>query len=193
MRSRLAGTRARGAGEPHPQEAHVTEAERAKLNCRPRDTLSRMARRRWRGGVGMKQGRRCRASPAPQPDGLGEGGHGGPYVPTSQSPAWYARSRGPQGADVSTKLATRATPEPGIDSRQGRRADRQCRHRGRAAVVAGGVTPTQGYGSCRSRAKGLSRHGGEWPGTGGTRPLCKRNRETHRPCKRVVTGDSRIP
>jgi hypothetical protein len=35
----LTGTRARGAGEPHPQEAHVTDAARARLTCRTRDTL----------------------------------------------------------------------------------------------------------------------------------------------------------
>jgi hypothetical protein len=157
MRARLVGTRARGAGEPHLQEAHVTEAHRATRNCRTRDPLERMARRRWLGGVGTKRGSRCRASPAPQPDLLGKWELPGPYVSTSQSQAWYARSRGPKGADVSATMATRATPEPGLDSRQGRRADRQGRHRGRAAVVAGGVTPTQGHGSRRDRAKGLSR------------------------------------
>ena len=34
----------------------------------------------------------------------------------------------------------------GTDSRKGRLADGQCRHRGREAVVAGEVTTTQGYG-----------------------------------------------
>jgi hypothetical protein len=35
----LTGTRARGAGKPHPQEAHVTDAATVRLNCRTRDTL----------------------------------------------------------------------------------------------------------------------------------------------------------
>jgi hypothetical protein len=45
----------------------------------------------------------------------------------------------------------------GTRSRQGRRADRPCWDRDRAAVVAGEVTITPGDGSRRGRAKGLSR------------------------------------
>jgi hypothetical protein len=33
------GTRARGAGEPYAQEAHVTDAAMVRLKCRTRDTL----------------------------------------------------------------------------------------------------------------------------------------------------------
>jgi hypothetical protein len=35
----LTGTRARGAGKPHPQEAHVTDAATVRLKCRTQDTL----------------------------------------------------------------------------------------------------------------------------------------------------------
>jgi hypothetical protein len=34
MRSSLVGTRARGAGEPYAQEAHVTDAAMVRLICR---------------------------------------------------------------------------------------------------------------------------------------------------------------
>jgi hypothetical protein len=36
MRSSVVGTRARGAGEPYPQEAHVTDAARVRLKCATR-------------------------------------------------------------------------------------------------------------------------------------------------------------
>ena len=76
----------------------------------------------------------------------GERGPRRPYIQTGQFHAWSATSRGQKGTYGSTKLATRATPEPVASSRQGRVADTQCEHRGREAVVAGGVTTTQGCG-----------------------------------------------
>jgi hypothetical protein len=85
----------------------------------------------------------------------------GPYIHCGEFQAWYARSRGRKGTYGRTTRATRATPEPLADSQKGRVADTPCQQRGREAVVAGGVTTTQGCGEHRGRAKGLSRQRGK--------------------------------
>jgi hypothetical protein len=157
-RSSLVGTRASGAGEPHPQEAHVTAAERAKLNCRTRDTRSRMARLRWLGGVGRKQGSRCRASPAPHPvRRAGRAGASRALLPTRPVPSLVRQVKGSKGRLRQREQCDASNAGTGSSSSHGRLADDPCGHRDRAAVVAGGVTTTQGHGSCRGRAKGLSR------------------------------------
>jgi hypothetical protein len=38
MRTSLVGKRTSGEGEPHSQDANVTEADKAKLKCRTEDT-----------------------------------------------------------------------------------------------------------------------------------------------------------
>jgi hypothetical protein len=42
MRSSSVGKRARGAGEPYTQEAHVTDAAKVRLNCPTEDTYNPM-------------------------------------------------------------------------------------------------------------------------------------------------------
>jgi hypothetical protein len=69
MRSRSVGTRARGAGEPYAQAAHVTDAAMVRLTCRPRATLMAWTSlRRWLRGRGTKQEVMGHRRPAPQPD-----------------------------------------------------------------------------------------------------------------------------
>jgi hypothetical protein len=86
------------------------------------------------------------AGPAPGIHRSGERELQRPYIPRSEFQTWYTRPRGRKGTYGSTTLATRATPEPLAGSRQGRSADDQGQQRGREAVVAGGVTTTQGHG-----------------------------------------------
>jgi hypothetical protein len=54
--------------------------------------------------------------------------------------------KGSKGHLTQHKTCDMSNAGTGTDSRKGRLADGQCRDRGREAVVAGGVTTTQGYG-----------------------------------------------
>jgi hypothetical protein len=56
------------------------------------------------------------------------------------------RAKGSKGHLRQHKTCDMSNAGTGTDSREGRLADGQCRNRGREAVVAGGVTTTQGYG-----------------------------------------------
>jgi hypothetical protein len=56
------------------------------------------------------------------------------------------RAKGSKGHLTQHKTCDMSNAGTGTDSRKGRLADGQCRNRGREAVVAGGVTTTQGYG-----------------------------------------------
>jgi hypothetical protein len=70
---------------------------------------------------------------------------------TALHPEWRVPSlvrqvKGSKGHLPQPVVAMRATPEPLAGSQEGRPADGQYQQRGREAVVAGGVTPTQGHG-----------------------------------------------
>jgi hypothetical protein len=66
-------------------------------------------------------------------------------------PSWLVphpvrRAKVPKGSLRQHKTCDMSNAGTGTDSRKGRLADGQCRDRGREAVVAGGVTTTQGHG-----------------------------------------------
>ena len=70
---------------------------------------------------------------------------------TALHPSWLVpnpvrRAKGSKGHLPQHKTGDASHAGTGTDSRKGRLADGQCRDRGREAVVAGGVTTTQGYG-----------------------------------------------
>jgi hypothetical protein len=66
--------------------------------------------------------------------------------PTRRVPNPVRRAKGSKGHLRQHKTCDMSNAGTGTDSRKGRLADGQCRDRGREAVVAGGVTSTQGYG-----------------------------------------------
>jgi hypothetical protein len=66
-------------------------------------------------------------------------------------PSWpvpnpVRRAKGSKGHLRQHKTCDMSNAGSGTDSRKGRLADGQCRNRGREAVVAGGLTTTQGCG-----------------------------------------------
>ena len=66
--------------------------------------------------------------------------------PTWLVPSVVRHVKGSKGHLRQHKTCDMSNAGTGTDSRKGRPADGQCRNRGREAVVAGGVTTTQGYG-----------------------------------------------
>jgi hypothetical protein len=61
-------------------------------------------------------------------------------------PSVVRHVKGSKGPLTPPKTCDRSNAGTGANSRKGRVADSQCWHRGRKAVVAGGVTTTQGHG-----------------------------------------------
>jgi hypothetical protein len=70
-------------------------------------------------------------------------------------PSLVRQVKGSKGHLQQHKTCDASNAGTAASSREGWVADTQCWHRGREAVVAGGVTTTQGHGQCRGRAKGL--------------------------------------
>jgi hypothetical protein len=66
--------------------------------------------------------------------------------PDGLVPSVVRHVKGSKGHLQPHKTCDMSNAGTGTDSRKGRLADGQCRNRGREAVVAGGVTTTQGYG-----------------------------------------------
>ena len=66
--------------------------------------------------------------------------------PTRRVPNLVRRAKGSKGHLRQHKTCDMSNAGTGTDSRKGRLADGQCRDRDREAVVADGVTTTQGYG-----------------------------------------------
>jgi hypothetical protein len=110
----LTGTRARGAGEPYPQEAHVTDADRARLMSNPRHRCEAWPSLRWLRGKGTKLREGLSFPAVPQPEiALRESGsHVGLTSNLASPRPGTPGVRCRKGAYVSTTLATRATPEP---------------------------------------------------------------------------------
>jgi hypothetical protein len=66
--------------------------------------------------------------------------------PNRRVPNPVRRAKGSKGHLQPHKTCDTSNAGTGSSSSNGRSADDQCWHRGREAVVAGGVTTTQGYG-----------------------------------------------
>jgi hypothetical protein len=157
MRSSLVGTRARGEAEPYCQEAHVTDAARVRLKGQTRDTLIPWASlRRWLRGKGTKQGvRTTNFLPRNHIFQYGRAGASRALYPTRLVPRVVRHVTGSKGhlrphktCDTS-KAGTSASfirVWPGMVATGDRSADDQRWSWGRQAVVAGGVTTTQGCG-----------------------------------------------
>jgi hypothetical protein len=76
----------------------------------------------------------------------GEREPGGPYIPKGLASSVVRHVQGSKGHLRLHNTCDTSNAGTGTSSREGRRADRQCWHRGREVVVAGGVTTTQGHG-----------------------------------------------
>jgi hypothetical protein len=66
--------------------------------------------------------------------------------PSGRVPNAVRRAKGSKGHLQPHKTCDTSNAGTGSSSSNGRSADDQCWHRGREAVVAGGVTTTQGHG-----------------------------------------------
>jgi hypothetical protein len=66
--------------------------------------------------------------------------------PLGMVPSVVRHVKGSKGHLKPHKTCDTSNAGTGTSSREGRVADTQCWDRGREAVVAGGVTPTQGHG-----------------------------------------------
>jgi hypothetical protein len=143
---KLVGKRARGAGEPYAQEAHVTDAARVRLMSNPRHPiiigLPTVAKRE-----GDEAGACLRwLPPRNRIRACGRAGARAALHPNWLVPSVVRHVKGSKGHLPQHKTCDMSNAGTGTDSRKGRRADRQCRNRGREAGVAGGVTTTQGHG-----------------------------------------------
>jgi hypothetical protein len=76
----------------------------------------------------------------------GRAGASAALHPSWRVPNPVRRAKGSKGHLRQHKTCDTSNAGTGTDSRKGRLADGQCRDRGREAVVAGGVTTTQGHG-----------------------------------------------
>jgi hypothetical protein len=66
--------------------------------------------------------------------------------PTWLAPNLVRQGKGSKGHLRPHKTCDASNAGTAVSSRKGRVVDTQCWHRGREAVVAGGVTTTQGHG-----------------------------------------------
>jgi hypothetical protein len=84
--------------------------------------------------------------PRNRSDQNGSAGASAALHPSWRVPNPVRRAKGSKGHLPQHKTCDMSNAGTGTSSRKGRSADDQCWHRGREAVVAGGVTTTQGYG-----------------------------------------------
>jgi hypothetical protein len=76
----------------------------------------------------------------------GRAGAGWALHPIRLVPSVVRHVKGSKGHLRQHQTCDMSNAGTGTDSQKGRLADGQCRDRGREAIVAGGVTTTQGYG-----------------------------------------------
>ena len=87
-------------------------------------------------------------STVPQPSltGMEERSPDWALLPNGIVPSLVRQVKGSEGHLRQHKTCDVSNAGTDASSSNGRSADDQCRHRGREAVVAGGVTTTQGHG-----------------------------------------------